>query len=148
MKTRMFFALMILFFINTLIFADDITITECMKLLGGTWVNNEYHDMGKWGKKVLNENGISDDYFEVSGSKPSMKAQIIINELWTNNEGNIWFKSNVYDGGYFEGAEANIFELNKISNSGTVWEFMFSYHDYPTKIDAETYFYRIYYRQE
>jgi len=36
MKTRMFFALMILFFINTLIFADDITITECMKLLGGT----------------------------------------------------------------------------------------------------------------
>jgi hypothetical protein len=119
-----------------------------MKLMMGTWVHNEYRDMGKWGKKVLNENGISDDYVEASDTEPSMIAQIIINELWTDNEGNIWFKSDVYNGEYFEGAGACIFKLNRINTFGTVWEYMFSYYDYPNKIDAETFSYKIYYRQK
>jgi hypothetical protein len=147
MKTRIIICFVLSFLIVTPVIADDISTTEIMKLISGTWVNNEYRDFGQWGKFVLNENGRLDFYFEESDTKTALWGELVIYEVWTDAEGNIWYKSGSYNGGYFEGADQVVFELTKVSNSGSILEYMFSYHEYPTDLDPDHIFYRIYYRQ-
>ena len=135
------------FFIGTPIIADDISAEECMKLISGTWVNNEHQDFGKWGKQIRYEDGTADLYMEVSDIEPIRGARIIINEAWTDSEENVWFKAHTFSGEYFEGAAPANFALYKLSNSQNVLEYIWSFYDYPTEIDPDHIFYRIYYRQ-
>jgi hypothetical protein len=149
MKTRILLCFFLTFFIGSPIIADDISTTEVMKLISGTWINNKYRDVGQYGKQIFNENGQADIYIESSDTKPARYGELVIYDVWTDDEGNIWFKCGFYAGGYFEGAGQQNFELNKISNSGSIWEYMISYHEYPTEIDPDSFlFYRIYHRQE
>ena len=147
MKRRIFMSVILIFFFITPIIADEISTTECMKLESGTWVNYEYRNEGEVGKQIRYENGMVDLYLEASDTEMYRKGKIIINEAWTDNEGDVWFKSHNFVGEYFEGAEPHTFNLNKISNSRTVLEYIWSYHDYPTEIDPDHILYRIYYRQ-
>jgi len=133
--------------IITPLWADDISATECLDLIDGTWINDQYRDVGQYGKIVSDKNGHQDNYMDSSDTHSPTEGDIIINEVWTDNEGNIWFKSNYYDGGYYEGANPAVFLLNKISNFESIWEYVVSYHGYPTDIDPDAFFYRIYYRQ-
>ena len=147
MKTRIFLCFVLILFICTPIFADDISTTELMMLISGTWINKEYRDAGWWGKLVVNENGRIDSYIEKSDTKPHEWGELVIYDIWTDDEGNIWFKSSGYSGGYFEGADQANFELNKISNSGSIWENDKSYHEYPIELNPDALLYRIWYRQ-
>ena len=110
----------------TPLWADDISATECLDINSGTWINNEYQDFGQWGKIVLKNNGRVDQYVEASDTHSPKGGDLILNEVWTDNEGNIWFTSNLYDGGYYEGANPSRFELNKMSNSENMWEYVSS----------------------
>jgi hypothetical protein len=147
-QTRILVYFALTFLIITPIFADDVSTTECIMLACGTWVNNEYRNVGQWGKIVQNENGMFYMYIDVSDTTSFEKGKLIISEAWIDTEENIWFKSNKFLGEYFEGAEPAIFELNEISNSGSIWEYVFSYHGYPAEIDPDAFNYRIYYRQD
>ena len=148
MKARIFMSVVLSFFLVTPIIADDISTTECMKLACGTWVNNEYRNSGQWGKIIQHENGRRDDYFEAADTEIAKGGggDIIINETWTDEEGNLWFKSSFYSGGYVEGIGPAYLTLNKISESGSVWEFVFSFYGEPTEIDPDSFYYRIYSR--
>ena len=136
------------FFIITPIIADEISTTECLKLLSGTWVNDEYQGFGKWGKQVRYEDGRADLYTEVSAIVPVRESRIIINEAWTDSEENVWFKVHTFSGSYFEGADPANYALYKLGNSQNVLEYISSFHDYPTEIDPDHVLYLIYYRQE
>ena len=76
----------------------------------------------------------------------SVKATTILTN--TDSEGNVWFKADIFSGEYFEGAAPARFDLYKVSNSQNVLEYISSFSDYPTEIDPDHIFYRIYYRQE
>ena len=148
MKTRIFISVVLVVSFITPLIADDISAEECMKLISGTWVNNEHQDFGKWGKQIRYEDGTADLYTEVSDIEPNRGARIIINEAWTDSEENIWFKAHTFSGEYFEGAAPANFALYKLSNSHNILEYIWSFYDYPTEIDPDHIFYRIYYRQE
>jgi len=148
MRTRIFLYFVLISTIGTLVIADDLSTTGIMKLMSGTWTNDEYRDVGQYGKFTINEDGQADMYIEKSDTEPARSGELVVYDVWTDAEANIWFKCGFYPGGYFEGADQFVFELNRISNSGNIWEYVISYHEYPTEIDPEGFFYRTYHRQE
>lgn len=151
MKNQLALLLVFTFVVVMPIMADDISVSECMKLACGTWVNNEYRNLSEWGKIIQHDNGRRDDYFEATDTEAAKGGggDIVINKAWTDEEGNIWFTSSFYSGvGYVEGIGPAYLTLNKISESGSVWEFVFSFYSEPTEIDPDAINYRIYSRQE
>ena len=147
MKTRIIIYIVLIFLIVTHVIAGDISTTDIMKLISGTWVNSEYRDMGKYGKQIRHDNGTVDYYMEVFDTEPIRIGKIIINGAWIDEEGDVWFKVHTFVGEYFEGASPNNFALYKISSSRNVLEYVWSYHEYPTDLDPDHIFYRIYHRQ-
>ena len=61
-------------------------------------------------------------------------------DKWVDLKGNIYLTILYYDPG-------PRYELNKISNTGTVLEYVVGFGDCPTEIDPNDLNYRIYYRQ-
>jgi hypothetical protein len=68
---------------------------------------------------------------------------ISIKEPWTDSKGNIWYQARFLQIGY----EQMFYAIGKISDSGKVWEYVWSSTDYPDEIDSENFNYRIRYRQ-
>ena len=62
-------------------------------------------------------------------------------EKWVDSKGNIYYKTRSDQPAH------PVYELNKISNAGTVLEYIQNYKDYPTEIDPNDLEYRIYFRQ-
>jgi len=148
MKTRILICFVCVIFFITPIVADDISIEECMKLVSGTWINNEYRGDGIFGKQIRHENGWVDAYIEATDTEIYRKGKIEIVEAWVDNEGDVWFKTHSFVGEYEKGVEPSKYDLCRISKSGNVLEYIWSYHGPPTEIDPNHLFYRIYYRQE
>ena len=113
--------------------------------LYGTWVNttrpgsNEYKQkivMNYWGDWETYKEA-TDEFFD--------NGTFIIVDRWTDSEGNIWYKEYIREQNYLY----PIFELDKISKSGTVWEYLFGYDGSPTadNMNSKNPYYRIYYRE-
>jgi hypothetical protein len=94
-------------------------------------------------KLVVKPDGFLDEYANVDASldTPALTMRYTINEAWIDREKNIWFKAT------FNTMLGTVYSINKLSNTGTEWEYIWSYGDLPDQIDADAPKYRIYYRQ-
>ena len=149
MKSRIFICFVLTLFIVTPIIADDISTTECMKMLTGTWVNEKYKNLYKDDIWINNPDGTYERYREKTDENPWVTGPFEIKETWKDSEGNIWYKATRIELGD-EGH--TLYELGVFENSGTIWKFQFiddrfSDEGFPVKIDPDHVFSFIYYRQ-
>ena len=116
----------------------------------GTWINEKSINQGHIQKKVSTPDG-NKDYLNVSDSAPIFEDEQQIYAKWTDSEGNIWYKTfGTVVAGAYKGTKWQ--ELDKLSHSATVWEYVFTIvpefdpEYYPTKVDSQEMLYRIFYR--
>ncbi len=107
----------------------------------GTWVNSDYNQNDMiTAKVVVKPDNTMELYHSESTTWPS-PCTIIIENRWTDSEGNIYYKAEVTH------SIRTVYELWKLNNSKTTWELMWRALDYFTEIDPNNTYYRIYYRQ-
>lgn len=133
--------------------AKDKYVPKANEELYGTWIN-EKNGGDKYNpqKVVVTADGYT-GYSKISDSVPLFAWRLWIDNKWTDLEGNTWYKIFGIGIGDYEGEKSQ--ELYKLSKSGTVMERAFvagmgefSPSYYPTKIDPNSYSYRILYRAE
>jgi hypothetical protein len=111
--------------------------------LYGTWVNTTYTGMSYAQKLVMYDFGAYEWYSKETDEFFTTGTYIIV-DRWTDPEGNIWYKE------YIRGKNElyAIFELDRISKAGTVWEYVIAYDDFPKpdNMNSKNPYYRIYYR--
>ena len=113
----------------------------------GTWVNTEYGTMeAAFWQKIINRSDGTSELYEGMADIAHATSKYIIIDKWTDSEGNIWYKI-IREFGEKAYGEKPYYELHKISNSGLIWEYVFSFDNYPTEIDSNHPYYLIYYRQ-
>ena len=148
MKTRGVVSILILVFAVLITFGSCATgkkaVNTPIEPLYGTWVNTEYNKAFYiYAMCVINPDGTIALYDKDSSTKPSYIGTYTITKKWTDDEGDIWYKIHNVIG---EGAD-DLYELCKISDSGSIYEFVTSQDDYPTELDQNSIRYRIHYRQ-
>jgi hypothetical protein len=154
MKSRTFVSILILV-LAVLIIAGScatgkrtyVSSEYALNELTGTWYNEEYEDQDWDPTVIINPDGTFEFYKTwVETSKPSLTEVELIefNYQWTDTKGNVWYKAQFF----IETWNYTYFELGKISNSGTVWELVWSNGEYPKEIDTESLNYRVRYRQQ
>jgi len=116
------------------------------KFFSGTRINEEYNSHHFPAKYVIRRDGTFDCYFRTTDTKVAVNGHYVIVEKWTDLEGNIWYKSHTWEGVMVEGKPWR-YELDKVSNSGKVWEYIALPGDFPTELDENNFHYHIYYRQ-
>ena len=108
----------------------------------GTWVNMDYGPRVPQ-KLICYPDGKMELFKSAADERTFYKCRYLITRKWSDPKGNIWYKYH-WVGSWGEEA----FTLIKISNSGKTREGVYDKQEYPTKIDPEHHYYRIYYRQE
>ena len=151
MKSRTLVSILI-FILAVLIirdgYATDKKVTKRdYRFVEGTWTNEEYNSHPHMGKYVLRRDGTFDSYFTTSDTEKEGANHYIIVEKWTDSEGSIWYKMHEWAGIMVEG-KPTFYSLNKFSNSGKIWEFIWLSGEFPTEFDENNFHYHIYYRQE
>ena len=148
MKSVTLILVMVLFFMAPFLFAEDvknaISEMEFFEVFSGTWVNTDYSGMLYWRQKVVfYPDGRWEEYNLITDDQPEHYGPYTIEEMWTDSNGDIWFKFHwqclVHGSKYFV--------LGKISNSGTVLEYVYQGSRYPTEISPIEGKYNIRYRQ-
>ena len=151
MKTRTFISILILVITELIIsegFATDKKVTKRdYKFFSGTWINEEYDSRATYAKYEIYRDGTFNAYNKTSDTGKNRSGYYEIVEKWIDSEGNIWYKTYIWEGAKVEGQPAG-YELDKFSNSGNVKEYIDLGADFPTEIDKNHPQYRIYYRQE
>ena len=122
MKIRLIVIACILVFTASLLFAEEHSIKECMKMLTGTWVNEKYKDLYKDDIWINNPDGTYVRYRKKTDENPWETGTFEIKETWKDSEGNIWYKAirTELEGGH------TLYELGVFENSGTIWQSQFS----------------------
>jgi hypothetical protein len=149
MKTRrlitgVILILAVLVFIgNYAIGEDDYAPTENEEIYG-IWVNTDYGTTDKQpNQKIINNpDGTFERYRSTLDLKATITGTYTLTAKWTDSEGNIWYRG-IWK--YWE--YVTEYELDKISKSGTVWEFVREVYDYPTKMGSDASYYFIFYLQ-
>jgi len=114
--------------------------TDNIDELAGTWINPDYSFRPQ--KVVVEPDGIYSTYRKIEDTIHYYATGTLkLIEKWVDSKGNIWCKTRA------DRPDFAVYELNKISNAGTVLEWIVDYKDYPTEIDPNDLDYRIYYRQ-
>ncbi len=113
--------------------------TDNIGELVGTWINPDYSIRPQ--KIVVQPDGIYLTYKKIEYTIHSGTDTLIVIEKWLDSKGNIYYKIRSDKPDY------PVYELNKISNAGTVLEYIVDYKNFPTEIDPNDLDYRIYYRQ-
>ncbi len=136
--------------------AQEKYVPKANEELYGTWTNERYPKSDPYHvQKVVIAADRYELYFGKSDSVKFANSNWEIEAKWTDSEGNIWYKTfGTHTDGMFDGYRWQ--EIDKLSKSGTVWERQlnpiaggdFSPNYYPTKIDPESYYYRILYRDQ
>jgi len=150
-KKTVLFVLMFFLTVYTCLisFADDkakygFYIPSEKEELYGTWVNKKYTGEQYSQKIEMYDWGYYEVYAKVTDTF-FVNGTYIIVDKWTDSAGNIWYKE------YIRGRNElyPIFELDKISKSGTVWEYVIGYDDFPTadNMNSKNPYYRIRYRE-
>jgi hypothetical protein len=116
--------------------------------LYGTWVNPDYIGYGtKLQKWVYYHWGYYEGYGRINDTNPYARGTSMIVDKWTDSKGNIWVKEYERETWTLR----PIFMLDRISNSGNVFEYVWSQEDFPKEADFESknamYNYCIYKRQ-
>ena len=116
------------------------------KELSGTWINKDYdgYQDSRPSKFVVKRNGTWDVYQSSDSESPIIFSKITaIVDTWIDFEENIWYKAT------FKPSSYNSIEymIGKISNSGTVWELVWSVIDFPDELNPNHVTYEIRYRQ-
>jgi hypothetical protein len=123
-------------------------IPRAKEELYGTWTNTITYTGGvQYSQKiVMYDWGYYETYSKVTDEFSRKNGTYIIVDRWTDSEENIWYKE------YIRGRNElyPIFELDKISKGGTVWEYVIGYDDFPTadNMNSKNPYYRIYYREQ
>lgn len=117
---------------------DMAYIPEDNEELYGTWVNM---DRVYPRQKLINYPGEWAAFGTVKSEKTDETGKYKITDKWTDSEGNIWYKTEV------SRHVQKVYQLDKISNSGKTWEFIFGSSKYPMKIDPKDADYYIYHRE-
>jgi hypothetical protein len=101
----------------------------------GTWINPKYRgeDPSNEQKFVTYDWGYSEGFLKVADKNPIERWTFIIADKWTDTDGNIWYKVFNQEAGPLSGS--TWFTLNKLSENGTVIEFVWDYRKFPTEID-------------
>lgn len=148
MKSVTLILVMVLFFMAPFLFAEDvknaISETEFFEVFSGTWVNTDYSGMLYWQQKVVfYPDGRWEEYNFITDDQPDHYGKYTMDDMWVDSNGDIWFKFHwqclVHGSKYFV--------LGKISNSGTVLEYVYQGSRYPTEISPIEGKYNIRYRQ-
>jgi len=129
----------LLFFTNCASTKTPLPIDNIDELVG-TWVNPDYTFRPQ--KAVVESDGIYLMYKKIEDTIHYYATGTLkLIEKWVDSKGNIYCKIRSDKPDY------EVYELNKISNAGTVLEYIQDYYDYPTEIDPNHLEFRIYYRQ-
>ncbi len=117
--------------------------------LFGTWVNIEYNEEGWWVKIVFNKDETYETYDSEKSAKPPYLGKFVIDDKWTDTEGNVWYKfyTTYAMKGHIGGGGG--YWLARIGGSGNTIEGVFASNEYPEQIDPNNlkYKYIVYYRQ-
>ena len=108
--------------------------------LVGTWINPDYSTRTQ--KIVVEPDGIYVSYYTIEGTVQYDSGTLKLIEKWADSKGNIYCKIRSDQPDY------PVYELDRISNAGTVLEYIRDTRDYPTEIDPNDLNYRIYHRQK
>lgn len=117
-------------------------------LFYGTWVNEDAAP-----QKTVHVPGVFMNYALLSDSSPFEQGTVQIISSWKDSEGNVWYKTvSTFTTGSGKGTMDQ--ELQKISKSGTVLEYEWTYvgeynpSKFPSRVDSSDGRYFIYYRAE
>ncbi|HDY89020.1 MAG TPA: hypothetical protein ENH82_13015 [bacterium] len=114
--------------------------TDNIDELVGTWINSDYSFRAQ--KVVVEPDGIYLMYKKIEDTTYTLGTGTLkLIEKWADSKGNIYCKIRS------DQPSHPVYELDKISNAGTVLEYIQDYKEYPTEIDPNNLRYRIYYRQ-
>ena len=139
MKTRMFVLAIVLILVVSLSFADEITVDD----IYGTWVNADYNEKAPRAKWIRHKNGTLELYNKINDNEPSYTGKETMTGSWHDEEGNLWTQSiTVFN------HDSMSYLLSKYSDSGNVWELVWSEAKYPNEMSPIGGNYSIYYRQE
>ena len=143
----------ILILVLSILFASCATTktplpTDNIDELLGTWVNPDYPKINakSWfPQKIVIKPGPT---YEIYNSRfdlvPLSISTFTLTAKWIDSEGNVLYKM-IWK---FKGKGDPRYEMGKINNQDQTWEFINSYDDYPTEVDANHPEYHIYYRQK
>lgn len=130
---------LVLLFLGTCASTKTPLPTDNIDELVGTWVNTDYTIRAQ--KIVVEPDGVYTAYKKIEDTTYSGSGTLELVEKWTDSKGNLFCKI------CFDRAGDLVYELDKISNAGTVLEYVQSYKDYPTEINPNDLEYNVYYRQ-
>ena len=118
------------------------------EILAGTWMNKEYESIRGNVKYEVNSDGTFISFAKMYHIEKNVYREGVyeIVEKWRDEAGNIFLKTMTWYGEKVEG-EPWSYELDKISEDGSVWEWVFSRAGFPEAVDKNNYNYGIYYRQ-
>ena len=161
MKTRKLILILICF-LSLLIITEGcvterkayLTANIFLRILSGTWINKDYNENPlKYAKIVIYPDGRYEDFHYVfyhntydyksywGGKFITLEGKTI--DPWTDSKGNIWYRAKIR----VSRVIGTYYLLGKVNSTVTVLEFDLSAVKYPTEIDKNSYWYRIYYRQ-
>jgi hypothetical protein len=106
--------------------------------LAGTWTNEEYDHIASpiSAKVVITADGVARTFDLIADEKVRSTYKLSIVESWYDENGDVWFKC-VWEriGAKAEVAKTNVYySLNRLSVSGTIWDYCLKASDYPTEI--------------
>jgi hypothetical protein len=119
-------------------------------LAGTTWLNKDY-PVGREDMRMAIVSGTEIQLFDSPTSeKPKLIKRIRITKTWKDDKGDLWFRD-IAERKWAASAEytgGDYFELNRFSQSMTVWEITSGQDDYPSEMGFAAGAYSIRYRQE
>ena len=147
MKTRTFVSILILALAVMVIAGSCATGKKVVKApiesVYGAWANPDYNTRGQFMAKIIvRPDGIIEmaTHTELE-YKQYDEVTFTIVDSWMDSDGNKYYKVDVVRYTLDE------YELWRINETDSVWEYVWSLNDYPTEIDPNHFNYRIYYRQ-
>jgi hypothetical protein len=119
-------------------------------IAGSTWVNKDY-PVGREDMRIsVTADGELQLFDSITAATPKLMKRIKITKFWKDAKGDLWFRD-IAERRWLTSAEYNgplIFELNRISNSFTVWETTSAQDDDPSEMGFTGGAYSIRYREE
>jgi hypothetical protein len=103
------------------------------EVIHGIWINMDYSgDSAQAQKIVMSHWGHYEIYTLVKNLTANYTGTFILVDKWIDPEGNTWYKD------YVRNASHVMFELDKISNNGTIWEYVYYSQAHPTEDQKST----------
>jgi beta-lactamase regulating signal transducer with metallopeptidase domain len=109
------------------------------EVLFGTWVNTDYNRMAQSAKIKLHADGTGECYAKTSSIDRLCGDTYIIEDTWTDEDKNIWYKIRSSSDRYY-------YELHRINKNGDCLEYVYSPREYPLELSEDHPNYRIYYK--